>query len=965
MGAQFSFGGAADYSDDDTDQLIASRSRQSSGIRMSPVPQQQNNNDAYAAIQSPVPHTAVQVDILTPEGHNSKHESSSADKVMYEHDLVMIFPYKDGGHEKKPEKYTVEAFVSLFMGKDYQRSAKAGMIVIDTFQRVLRTTRCYLDDHGHEVLTVNDADHSTRAEQERWGAEEAILIQEYETEIGSQDPTTEAKFCELVAKAVARRVQLACGLTTRMFRSCDGDEIIMTLKADDNDLRVEADHTDYLLQVCNKPFDLHLHGTKLANVRREIGEEEYQNSIDHLTKIRGCTSADPTTPEMDPLLVSAGEEYHPSLSKALKVWGHTEEADGLFVEDDSCRPVKVTSWFGRLFHGLTAIAYDPRTYFSPFADYRIEPMYQPYYRRYPIKWGEKKEETLFLQKDRIRLAAGIVHRHINTDALVVAGYLMGNMFALHDEVALNDLRHSWALHWLMLNQPLQKIRYYFGEKVALYFAWLGFYTKMLVFPMIAGIITYVVVEIRRKEAAETPGEGQNQGYILIAFAVVIVIWSSLFAEVWKRKNHLFNVMWGMQGYRRALRYRAQFRGTKSYDPMTDEEEMTFEDKRKRHRAFVVSTLVVLIMIGIVLVALIGLFWLKFFINYCGKNDDNCNVDRDYHRSLTLATTGVNAIQILVLNTVYRGVAKKLNDLENHRTDREYENYLIIKVFLFQFCNSFASFFYIAFVKQYLEDSGCLPSAFGENDCMTELKDQLLILFLIRIVVGNTLEVVVPYLKYRFQLYRERHSMDAIKQRHNYIEDQAKLMPYESEEAFEDYNEMVIQFGFINLFVVAFPLTPLLAFLNNMAEIHVDAVKLCYVHRRPFPEPAKSIGAWYYILRFMSYIALATNSALILWTSDLFTKLDEWTKAFVFMVACQVCILISLVIERGVSDVPKQLKLLMGRYEYIVNIVFRNMWAGDDSHLGETAENVDLTIFPNDQWDERHALLSTKHNPIHY
>lgn len=35
------------------------------------------------------------------------------------------------------------------------------------------------------------------------------------------------------------------------------------------------------------------------------------------------------------------------------------------------------------------------------------------------------------------------------------------------------------------NQPLCLVRKYFGDKVALYFCWLGFYTKMLVFPAVS------------------------------------------------------------------------------------------------------------------------------------------------------------------------------------------------------------------------------------------------------------------------------------------------------------------------------------------------------------------------------------------------------------------------------------------------------------------------------------------------
>ncbi|KAJ0407910.1 hypothetical protein P43SY_009197 [Pythium insidiosum] len=882
---------------------------------------------SYYALQSPGPANGLS-NLTTDQVAVEIEASNDSDKPrLYEPDLVMIFPMRNG-ESKSDREFTVEAFVSLLMGKDQKKSKRRNKIVVDAFQRVFRTPRCYLDDQGREQLILREGDHSEQAEQERWASEERLLKEEYERVIGNSEPTDEKTFCRLVAKSVARRVQLACGLTTRMFESCDQDEIIMTLKADDNDLRVEADRSDYALQVSNKPFNNLVHKEKLEMVRAEIGDEMMQKARSHLLRVRGCSSKSPGTPEMDPLLMGDdGEEFHPSMKRALKIWGHTEEADGLFVSDESCRPdVGIVSWFGRIYHSFMEISYDPRTYFAPYADYRSEAIYQPFYRRYPIKWGEKKEETLFTQKDRIRLAASIVHRHINTDALVASEYL-----------------------------PLHKIRDYFGEKVALYFAWLGFYTKMLLFPTIAGIITYIVSEVRMSQNQNDGNtSNDNPGYILIAFAVVVVIWSSIFSELWKRKNHLFNALWGLHGFHRKLRYRAQFRGTKSYNAVTDAEEMTFEDRAKRRRAFTVSVIVVLLMISIVVVALIGIFYMKYWVN------NPNHVDEEYKMPSTYGLTVANAIQILVLNMVYREVARKLNEYENHRTDREYENHLIIKVFLFQFCNSFASFFYIAFLKRPIENK-CIEVDGKADNCLGELRSQLLILFLIRIIVGNTLEVVIPYLKYRWQLYKERDAVD--KKEHNYIEEQAKLVPYGHDESFEDYNEMVIQFGFINLFVVAFPLTPLLAFANNMAEVHVDAVKLCYVHRRPFPYAAKSIGAWFYIMRTMSYIAVGTNTALILWPSDLFKGTDPNTKWLIFVVACGVCFMLSIFIERGVADMPAHLGSLMKRNEHIVAVVFRNMDTGDDSELRETAEDLDLEIYPNDKWSDgldAQPLLSKKH-----
>ncbi|KAG7398976.1 hypothetical protein PHYBOEH_009969 [Phytophthora boehmeriae] len=878
---------------------------------------------------------SIQVDIISKPKSPSIFQknggvSDAYENAMFDHDLVMVFPRREGGETKKPEAFTVQAFVNLLLGENNKRSR-------NLFQRVLRTPRCFLDDHGNDLMESmgDEVGDLSRAEIKR-----KLLEAEYETFVGSTEPTTERRFCELVATAISRRIQLACGLTTRMFVSCDGDEIVMTVKSENDDLRVEADRTNYRLQLSNKPFDTMLHAEKISKLQREVGPDDWQKSMNHLREKRGTADDSSDVPEMDPKLISRGAEFHPKIYKTLRRWGHREEADGMFSGDDNYSQ----SRWKRFWSSIFWIQHDPMTYFAPFADYRHEPEFQAYYRRYPLNWGGKKEQTLFTQKDRIRLASGIIDRHINLYALQCAGFMNNQMFALHDKTALKDLRRTWALNLKMVYQPLHKIRFYFGEKIALYFAWLEFYTKMLIFPSITGIITFIYVDGRTEDKNRT-----KQGFFLVAFAIFVVIWSSLFSEMWRRKNGLLGSLWGLQGFNEVFRYRPQFRGITSYHPVTDAKELTYEDRSKRHRWFVVSVTVVSVMVGIVIVALFGLFVLKHIINdqdYLTRR----NINTKYQTPLTLSVTVANAIQILILNMVYRFVAKKLNDLENHRTDGEYENYLAIKVFLFQFCNSFASFFYIAFIKRSAEGS-CL---FGDN-CMKELRDQLLVLFLVRIVIGNTTEVVVPYLKHRYQLYAEvKASHEGKKSSHNFIELQTKLLPYESNEAFEDFNELAIQYGFHSLFVVAFPLTPLLALINNVVELHVDATKLCFASRRPFPSPAKDIGVWFYILRFMTYMTVGTNAALILWTSDLFDDTSGTVKAFGLVVAWQVGLAVSLVIERTVPDTPHAVSLLLERYDFIVDVVFRNLSEGDVSHLNEVSEQLDLTIYPNDQWEEKLA-----------
>ena len=52
---------------------------------------------------------------------------------------------------------------------------------------------------------------------------------------------------------------------------------------------------------------------------------------------------------------------------------------------------------------------------------------------------------------------------------------------------------------------------------------------------------------------------------------------------------------------------------------------------------------------------------------------------------------------------------------------------------------------------------------------------------------------------------------------------------------------VIQYGFITIFVAAFPLAPLFALLNNIIEIRLDAYKLVTQFKRPVSGRAVDIG----------------------------------------------------------------------------------------------------------------------------
>lgn len=82
------------------------------------------------------------------------------------------------------------------------------------------------------------------------------------------------------------------------------------------------------------------------------------------------------------------------------------------------------------------------------------------------------------------------------------------------------------------------------------------------------------------------------------------------------------------------------------------------------------------------------------------------------------------------------------------------------------------------------------------------------------------------------------------------------------DIFDDYSEMVTQFGVVALWSTIWPLAPLMSLLNNHIETRSDAFKIAVHVRRPIPVRADTIGPWFESLSFLAWLSSITNSALV-------------------------------------------------------------------------------------------------------
>jgi len=157
-----------------------------------------------------------------------------------------------------------------------------------------------------------------------------------------------------------------------------------------------------------------------------------------------------------------------------------------------------------------------------------------------------------------------------------------------------------------------------------------------------------------------------------------------------------------------------------------------------------------------------------------------------------------------------------------------------------------------------------------DGCMDELTIQLVTILMTNLIVGQSKEVGIPWLKGKIQLLLLKRNL----MKNNEMVKGDKLPQWEIEAkkppfpgTFDEYCEMVIQYGYITLFAASFPLAPLLAVINNVIEIRTDALKLLEAHSRPQYKGAQGIGAWYVILEILGIISVLTNSLLIGFSLD--------------------------------------------------------------------------------------------------
>ncbi|KRY39173.1 Anoctamin-1 [Trichinella spiralis] len=488
------------------------------------------------------------------------------------------------------------------------------------------------------------------------------------------------------------------------------------------------------------------------------------------------------------------------------------------------------------------------------------------------------------------------------------------------------LRLTWANFSCMLKpQPLQLIRSYFGEKIAFYFAWLGYYTAWLTLPGLFGLICFVcslswthssdhhyLAEICNSNKA--PGNltmcpvciPENcvpwklasscesaiwnytfDNYAGILMAVVTLTWAIFFLETWKRREASLAFQWDafdVEEYSEGLRpeYETEIHRLNSSSSSTTINHQEFQMPLLKSICRKGASLSgVLLLIGAVLLALVALIVIRIEIYGLLKKIGGFWFAYQYEVTSMIIHLCTFAV-VMTLGLIYEQSAHRLTDFECPRTQTDYLNSYIWKVFIFELLNNFGPIFYAALIRgqnfSLPNEQTHLKEFCDPGGCLNEPVQAIAILLLARLLISNAAELGYPLMKKVLKGRRlvtsevspVEEGANGGRNQPTWRKDFALNEPH-LDGVYAEYLEMMVQFGYVTLFVSIFPLAPMICLLNNIVEVRLDAINFVVSYRRPVPIRVAGIDTWHRCLNIILKLAIICNGAVLAFTSEILPK----------------------------------------------------------------------------------------------
>ncbi|KAI9933539.1 hypothetical protein ASPWEDRAFT_53298 [Aspergillus wentii DTO 134E9] len=532
-------------------------------------------------------------------------------------------------------------------------------------------------------------------------------------------------------------------------------------------------------------------------------------------------------------------------------------------------------------------------------------------------------------------------------------------FPLHNQAANAELLRKWSRTTRLTDQDLDAIRALFGEKVAFYFAFIHCYSGFLIFPAAWGILCWFYF-----------------GPYSITSAIVNCIWCIVFVEYWKVREEDLSFRWNVKGVGVLKVDRIEYVWDKEVrDPDTGRMNKVFPARKQflRQLLFIPFATVACLALGTLIVVTFGF---EVFISevYNGP----------FKEYLEFLPTVIFSLSLPAISAFLTNMATRLTNYENYRTQDQYDLAQTQKTFVMNFITSFlptilTAFVYVPFGAKIVPYLNILhwvgiKTSIDVGDFHVDpsrLQQEVIYLSITAQVLGFGEELVLPYVKrvlwQKWRNYRFESSAANRKRSHSRVTDLLLIDPPD-ESAFlervrteaeaDEYNvhddilEMCVQFGYLALFGIAWPLVPLGFLLNNWLELRGDFFKLSLECQRPPPIRADSIGPSLQGLEFLTWLGTLSTATIVHLYRGPMSEVKLSSLLFTILVAEQAYLALQFAIRTGIRKVTSGTL----RREAAKRYAFRKSYY--DSMHGSVCDSPTRVKRPRVRFNERVNVYST-------
>ncbi|KAG4304819.1 hypothetical protein PORY_001872 [Pneumocystis oryctolagi] len=444
--------------------------------------------------------------------------------------------------------------------------------------------------------------------------------------------------------------------------------------------------------------------------------------------------------------------------------------------------------------------------------------------------------------------------------------MVKSIVPLHDRDFNRNCVYNVLKKGFISESDLDVIRNHFGEKIAMYFFFIRFYLLWLAFPAVFGIFSHFFLP-----------------KYSIVYAVIVNLWCIIFVQKLKDMEVKWSIRWKVYGSSKAYRRRKQFVGDKTGIRMVvGKKNALFLLYRRIFRKFFSIVFQTVLSIGLIFV-LVGIFFIELYFLEI--------YDGPFQKYLTkvFVPTILFAVFVPISSILYNKMSIYINYSGNDRKDTDCESVFIHKVFMGNFIICYTilfmiSCFYVPFGYRIIPKINIrnIQSIFVNSESMkiksfvtnpNKLRQQFIYYMITGQVISFFKQWILPFaLKFFLSMLRRVYNTRILKfdyKNTNKFHEKADFLSkvlYEMElpefSLLDNYLELVIQFGYISLFSIIWPLGSVCAFINNMIKIISDYVKLLTITRRSIPSRSDNIGLWSSKLVLLTWLGSLVTSILI-------------------------------------------------------------------------------------------------------